>query len=94
MKRPKFCVGTIKNPTNDCSHAWRGKWSVNCINMWVATLGPKLNLENAILEHQVIVIHEITHALSGIKDCCPNNDPYAWDRTIKKLLKENLQEKN
>jgi len=90
--KPKFCIGTIKQPTNSDSHAWRGKWSVNCVNMWVATLGKRLNLKNAILGHSIIMIHEITHALSGESYCWShiNGKIVYWDETIERILKEVL----
>jgi len=76
--KPQFCIGTIKNPTDPDSHAWRGKWSVNCVNHWVATLGHKLTVQTAIKIHNVITIHEITHALSG--------EDYCWNRIDGKLV--------
>jgi len=86
MMQPIFYVGTIKHPTDSDSHAWRDKWCVNCVNMWVATLGHDLTVENAVGEHVVIVLHEITHALSGVHNCAPNSDASAWDRFLHKLL--------
>jgi len=52
--------------------------------MWAATLGQQLTLENAVLEHLVIVLHEITHAMSGIHNCTPE----LWDPFIKRILQE------
>lgn len=84
--KPQFCIGTIKNPIDSDSHAWRGEWSVNCINMWVATLGQNLNPENAVYEHTILIIHEITHALSEEQYCWTETNPYAWDEFIKEHI--------
>lgn len=87
MKNSKyFLIGTLRNPKDHSSHAYRGKWCVNCLNMWIATLGKTLNLENAIFYHLIIVLHELTHVFSGEED--HESDPYSWDRFIEKILKE------
>lgn len=78
-----FHIGTIKNPKNLDSHRWRDKWSVNCINHWAATLGQELNEENAIHNHLVVVLHELTHVGSGISRC-----KISWDEFLDRTLKE------
>lgn len=89
----KFLIGTMSKPRNCDSHAARGKWCVNCVNMWKATLGKRLNPRNAVFEHQVIVLHELTHwaseesnCLGGTKECLWNVN--SWDRFLKKILRE------
>lgn len=85
MKRlpyQKFIIGTIKWTRTGDSHATGNKWCVNCINMWKATLGQNLTPENAILEHMVIVLHEITHTMTDE----PHKD--SWDTTLKRILIE------
>ena len=56
------------------SHAYNGKWHVNCANMWCATLGNKLTLKNAILGHLTILLHEITHLCTDE----PHKDSWDW----------------
>lgn len=82
----KFMIGTIEWTRDSDSHATRDKWCVNCVNMWVATLGQKLNPDNAVLEHMVIVLHEITHAMTGIHG--HGKYFHSWDETLKRILME------
>jgi hypothetical protein len=86
-----FMVGTIENPTDLDSHAWRNKWTVNCVNHWVATLGSNLNVKNAIRIHSLICLHELTHALSGIRhgdrqDQTASN--FDWDDVLYRIVDE------
>lgn len=85
MASPFFSIGTVERPTDHDSHGhskgrWQGKWSVNCVNMWAATLGKSLTLEGAIEEHLIIVLHEITHAFSGV------DVPHNWDPFLREVL--------
>lgn len=88
-----FMVGTMTNPPNADSRGCDGLWCVNCINMWAATLGNKLNQRNAVLEHLVIVLHEITHAISNVFHK-QEDDPHAWDTTLKRILLEFTGDEN
>lgn len=90
--RVPFVIGTIKYPIDSDSHARGGRWCVNCVNMWIATLGIRLNIERAILGLEIVVLHEITHALSGVGNCCPyvNGKVKYWDETIERIMKEVL----
>lgn len=89
----KFLIGTMSKPRYSDSHYARGKWCVNCVNMWKATLGKRLNSQNAVFEHQIIVLHEITHWASEEMNClggtekCPW-DEGSWDRFFRKILSE------
>ena len=83
----QFTIGTLINFPGTDSHGCKGKWRVNCVNMWAATLGQNLTPESAILGHCIILIHEITHALSGESWCLES-----WDRTIERILKETLRQ--
>ena len=85
MEKPLFYIGTVERPSDPDSHGhakgrWQGKWSVNCVNMWAATLGKELTLESAIEEHLIIVLHEITHAFSEVEA------PHNWDSFLRKVL--------
>jgi len=86
-----FHVGTIENPKDFDSHAWRDKWTANCINHWAASLGQNLNMKKAIHNHLIIVLHELTHAMSGILHGNKNDTtlfPYDWDEFLDKLVSE------
>lgn len=59
-------------------------WQVYCPNMWF-TLGDRkeATIENCIFHHQIIMLHELTHHLSGILHHCDDNeDPEAWDKFL------------
>ena len=56
-------------------------WRVNCLNMWKATLGKRLCIENAILSNLIVTIHELSHISSGEPWCNEN-----WDKTICKSV--------
>lgn len=91
IKTNDFHIGTIKNPKNLDSHAWRNKWTVNCINHWVASLGQKLTLKNATQNHLVIILHELTHAMSGIKHGDESDRTlyyYDWDDFLDIIVNE------
>ena len=93
VKTNDFHIGTIQNPTDLDSHAWRDKWTVNCVNHWAASLGHKLNTQNAIHNHCVIILHECTHAMSGILHGDENDETlhyYDWDDFLSRLLNEVL----
>ena len=93
VKTNDFHIGTIKNPKNLDSHAWRDKWTANCVNHWVASLGRKLTVKNAIQYHLIIVLHELTHAMSGILHGDKNDTTlleYDWDDFLNELLHENM----
>ena len=81
-----FLIGTLTRPKCTDSHAWGERWCVNCVNMWVATLGPKLNVENAIVYHLVILLHELTHIASG--EFGHGKYPFSWDETLARIVKE------
>jgi len=86
-----FHVGTIGNPKNSDSHVWRNRWTVNCINHWVASLGKNLNVKNAIHNHLVVVLHELTHTMSGILHGDINDHTlyyYDWDDVLDTILEE------
>jgi len=80
----KFMIGTLEDPTTHDSVGRDGKWRVNCINRWAATLGMKLNPRNAVIGHLVSCLHEITHAMSGVTPC----DPATWDPLLERILIE------
>ena len=87
-----FHIGTISHPKCSDSHGhskgrWKGNWSANCVNHWVATLGNKLNLENSIALHNIIVLHELTHVLSEIES------PHDWDEFLGKIVSETKSSK-
>jgi len=79
-----FMIGTMINPPDSDSQGRDGRWCVNCVNMWAATLGMKLNPRNAIIKHLVITLHEMTHAFSGVRWCNPDT----WDPFIERILNE------
>lgn len=63
------------------------KWGVNCINMWKATLGKRLTPENAILGHQIILLHELTHT------CTDEDHKDSWDLFLcEEILSGNKQD--
>lgn len=83
-----FGIGTIKNPQIHDSHGhskgrWKGNWYSSCVNQWAATLGKELTIENAIHNHLVVTVHELTHALSEIE--CWNDDGTDWDTFLEKI---------
>lgn len=79
-----FLIGTMVNPQNyNESHAYHGRWCVQTINMWAATLGHKLSPENAIPHHMTIVLHELTHIMA--------EKPYdhsTWDTFLFNILRD------
>ncbi|MHA1268080.1 MAG: hypothetical protein ACTSRS_22880 [Candidatus Helarchaeota archaeon] len=86
-----FHIGTIKNPKNLDSHVWRDKWTVNPINHWVVALGQKITLRSAIHNHLVVVLHELTHVMSGILHGDRNDKTllkYDWDDFLSRILIE------
>lgn len=86
-----FHIGTIKNPTNLDSHVWRGKWTVNPVNHWVASLEQNLNVENAMVYHLVVILHELTHVMSGILHGDENDETLPtcyWDDFLFKIVEE------
>lgn len=76
MSEKDFTIGTMDGVGDSCGEILGEKWRVNCINMWGATLGRNLTFENAILGHQIIVLHELTHT------CTDENHKDSWDEFI------------
>ena len=90
-----FLIGTMKHPRSPMgSHVGNGKWCVQCINMWAASLGKGLNPKNAVVGHLVIVLHELTHLASGYGWHGPFGRPARpdegelWDTFLRNLLME------
>jgi len=81
-----FMIGTMTNPPNSESQAHDGKWCVNCVNGWAATLGKRLNLENAIIRNVTTALHELTHIMSDIWHIQERIDN--WDAFLWKLLED------
>lgn len=71
-----FTIGTIDGPGDSCGEIMGEMWRVNCLNMWKATLGKRLTPENAVLGHQLILLHELTHT------CTSEDHKDAWDEFI------------
>lgn len=79
-----FSIGINTHLKSGCD-SWGDSqgWRVYCPNMWctLAVRG-KATLENFILSHQVLVLHELTHHLSGVEICWTENDSGAWDNFL------------
>lgn len=64
------------------SWSYRGRWQVNLMNT-LATLGDRedYSLDSVIRYHNVVVLHEISHVLSGVRQCWQMIDPENthWD---------------
>jgi hypothetical protein len=83
-KQQDFLIGTLRNPRKTESHAYRGRWCVNCLNMWYASLGKLLTHENAIHCHMIIVLHELTHVMGeSYHESC-----ISWDNFLNVILEE------
>jgi hypothetical protein len=74
MSQNNFMIGPMEDISNGDSEGeiLGDKWQVNCLNMWVATLGTTLTFENSILGHQIILLHELTHT-------CTDEPHDSWD---------------
>ena len=75
-----FLIGTLERPKNfNESQGRRGKWCVQTVNMWAATLGKRLTFENAIPYHLTIVLHELTHIMSEVSRCHSSWDDFLFE---------------
>lgn len=67
-------------PSGD-SWGYRGRWQVNFMNT-IATLGDRkdFTLESIIRYHNVVVLHELSHMLSGVRKCWSTDGKQThWD---------------
>jgi len=71
-----FTIGTMEGIGDSCGEILGDKWRVNCLNMWIATLGKRLTFETAITSHLVVLLHELTHT------CLDENHKDSWDEFI------------
>lgn len=63
------------------SWGYRGRWQVNFVNT-CATQADQNNftIESVIRYHNVVVLHEISHALSGVRKCWSTDGKQThWD---------------
>jgi len=66
------------------SWGYRGRWQVNVLNT-CATLGDRESLtpESFILYHNLVVLHEVSHALSGVQKCWSTDGKRThWDKFL------------
>lgn len=75
-----FSIG-INTHLEKGTESWGNEygWRVYCPSMWF-TLGDRgeATLENCIFYHQLIILHELSHNLSGIRECGFGDNP-PWD---------------
>jgi len=71
------------------SWGYRGRWQVNLMNT-LATLGDRedYSLDSVIRYHNIVVLHEISHVLSYVRQCWQTIDPENtyWDAFLEGVV--------
>jgi len=66
----------------------KGRWQVNLTNT-CATIADRedFTVESVIHLHNIIVIHEISHALSGVRQCWSTDGKQThWDKFLQTVV--------